>query len=343
VPVTATNILIIKPGAMGDLVQMTPVFRALHRKLPDARITILVGNRASADIFTYNPIVKAIVFDRKGEHRSWSALFSLWRRLRGERYDLVLNYQRSNMKAWFLATAAFPCRVLVYRKPKGRSVHAVINHLETLAPLGIAPGNPRLEFYPGPEAEQHAAEYFKANGLDGKTVIALNPGASHPVNRWSTTAFAALTDLLADKLGARTLLIGGADDVGLAEEVVAQSSSLPLVLTGQTDPLQLGAVLQRCAILVTGDTGPMHIATAVGTRVVALFGAADPDRTGPVGMGHRVIQAEDVACVPCRSRTCTSSTYLECMDKIAPAKVFDTIVEMLQEAHRACESGRQFS
>jgi ADP-heptose:LPS heptosyltransferase len=74
----------------------------------------------------------------------------------------------------------------------------------------------------------------------------------------------------------------------------------------------------------------MHIATAVGTRVVALFGAADPARTGPVGQGHRVIQAGDVPCVPCRSRTCSDSVYLECMKKISPKDVFTAIADMLK-------------
>jgi ADP-heptose:LPS heptosyltransferase len=104
-----------------------------------------------------------------------------------------------------------------------------------------------------------------------------------------------------------------------------------LLLTGRTTLLQLGAVLEQCDILVTGDTGPMHAATAVGTRVVALFGAADPDRTGPLGRGHRIIQAPGVACVPCRSRTCRNPVPLECMKKIAPETVYETIVEMLRK------------
>lgn len=320
---------------MGDLVQMTPVFRALHGRFPAAHITILVGNRASADIFRHNPLVKAIVFDRKGEHRSWSALLGLWRRLRLERYDLVLNYQRSNLKGWLLASAAFPCRVLVYQKAKRRTVHAVANHLETLAPLGIKAEILPLEFYPGAEAERYAADYFRTNGLDNKIVVALNPGASHPVNRWSPAAFAALANILAD-LGVRTLLIGGADDLALAKEIVAGTRSLlPLILTGQTTPLQLGAILQRCNILVTGDTGPMHIATSVGTKVVALFGAADPGRTGPVGSGHLVIQAKAVACVPCCSRACSNSSYLECMTAISVDEVAAAIKVMLPELLRA--------
>ena len=331
-PVDYNNILIIKPGAIGDLLQLTPAIRALHGKYPHSRISILVSSAATAALFQHNPLVhEAIVFDKRGVHRSFSALAKLWLRLYRARYDLVVNFQRSNLKAWFLVSASFPCRVLVYRKATKRSVHAVINHMETLAPLGILPGDPALERYPGPEAERYAIDFFRANGLDGKTVIAINPGASHPVNRWSTALFATLADMLADRLKARVLIIGGADDMPLAEVIVNRTSSRPLVLTGKTDLLQLAAILKRCNLLVTGDTGPMHIATAVGTKVVALFGAADPVRTGPVGTGHRILQAADVACLPCRSRTCTNGVQRECMEKITADMVEAAVREILGE------------
>jgi lipopolysaccharide heptosyltransferase II len=330
------NILIIKPGAIGDLLQLTPVIRALKEKFPAARISLVVGNLPSMGLFRHNPLVsEVIVFDRKGEHRSWSAFAALWRRLHAAHYDLVLNFQRSNLKGWLLATAAFPCRVLVYHKSKDRNVHAVVNHLETLAPLGISSAGMPLEFHPGPEAEAFAAQFFGAEKLTGRTVIALNPGASHAVNRWSTVRFAELADRLAEDLAARVIIVGGREDVPLAEEIVAKARCAPVVLTGMTDLLQLGAVLQRCALLVSGDTGPMHMATAVGTRVVALFGAADPARTGPVGSGHRVVQAAGVDCVPCRSRRCSSAKQLECMTDISVEEVLLAVESILAGKDRS--------
>ena len=134
------TILIIKPGAVGDLLQLTPVMRELSRKFPEAHITLLLGSKASATMFLHNPHVhETIVFDRKGEHASLAGFLRLRRHIKQGGYDLVINFQRSNLKAWFLASAAFPCRVLVYRKARARSVHAVLNHVETLAPLGIDP------------------------------------------------------------------------------------------------------------------------------------------------------------------------------------------------------------
>jgi ADP-heptose:LPS heptosyltransferase len=326
------RILLIKPGALGDLLQITPVVRALANRFPGARITVMVGTAPSADLFRHNPLVnETLVFDRKGEHRSWSALARLWNRIRRSRYDLVVHFQRSNLKAWLLAAACLPCRILVYHKARGRTVHAVINHLETLAPLGIAATevDPRLEFVPGPEGERFAAELPGRTGRAGTPLIALNPGASHPVNRWNPDSFAALARRLVRELQAEVILIGGAVDIDLSRKIAEDCGVAVLDLTGKTDVLGLGGILQRCSLLVSGDTGPMHMATAVGTPVVALFGAADPARTGPVGPEHRVIQAQGVACVPCRSRTCDNRNYLECMAAITVDEVLQAVRELL--------------
>jgi len=328
--IDSKNLLIIKPGAIGDLVQLTPVIRALAARYPGSRISLLVGTRATATLFKYNPYVaETIVFERRGEHGSFSSLLKLWRHLWRMKYDLVINFQRSNLRIWFLATAAFPCRLLVYHKARNQSVHVVDNYLDTLTPLDISGQNRNLELAVGDEDERFAEDLFSLNGYGGKIVIALNPGASHPVNRWSVERFAALADALVKGLSVKIIIIGGPEDIVLAKAISSATSSRPLVLCGNTTLLQLGAVLKRCNLLISGDTGPLHLATAVGTRVVALFGAADPARTGPVGTGHRVIQANGVACRPCRRRVCTSSVDRECMEKISIQEVFDAVKDMV--------------
>ena len=111
------NILIIKPGAVGDLLQITPVIRALKAYSPKANISLLVGSDITADLFKNDPrIFETVVFEREGRHRSLSSRLALWKYLHKQGYDLVLNYQRSNLRTWFLASAALPSRVLVYHK-----------------------------------------------------------------------------------------------------------------------------------------------------------------------------------------------------------------------------------
>jgi heptosyltransferase-2 len=330
------NILIIKPGAIGDLLQLTPVVRALASAYPDARISLLVGTEATATLFRHHPLVsETIVFDRRGEHRSLLPLLRLWQRIRRGKYSLVVHFQRSNLKTWLLASAALPCRVLVYHKTRGRPVHVVDDYMETLAPLGISGQDRGLELYVGEIDKEYAGAVFSRCGFDGGIVIAMNPGASHPVNRWGASRFAELADVLTERLSAKIILIGGTEDLALAEEIAAATASGPLVLCGKASLLQTAAILNRCDLLVSGDTGPLHLATAVGTRVLALFGAADPDRTGPVGPGHRVIRAKGIACIPCRSRACKSSRYLECMENLSVREVADAAIAMVEEKQKS--------
>jgi heptosyltransferase-2 len=327
------RVLLFKPGAIGDLLQLTPVVRAIKGRMPGSRITLMAGSTASAELFAHNPLVdEVLVFDRKGEHRSWKAFRKLWAEVRRRRFDLVVNYQRSNLKGWLLTAAALPCRVLVYRKARRRVVHAVENHLEAVAPLGIDPrtADRRLELHPGPGDARWAGELLEREGLTGRPLAALNPGASHPVNRWPAERFAELAGRLHAELGVGVLLVGGARDRELADAVVRGAGAPVVDLAGRASLLRTAAVLARCAVAVSGDTGPMHMATAVGTPVVALFGAADPARTGPVGNGHVVLQAREVPCVPCRSRECAHVPRLECMDRISVDAVFEAVRRVLR-------------
>jgi ADP-heptose:LPS heptosyltransferase len=329
------SILIIKPGAIGDLLQLTPVVRALASAYQGSRISLLVGAQATATLFQHHPLVaETILFDRRGEHRSLLSLLRLWLRIKRGKYSLVVQFQRSNLRAWFLVSAALPCRVLVYHKTRDRTVHVVDDYLDTLAPLGISGQERGLELFVGKADEEFAADVFSRYGLEGGTVIALNPGASHPVNRWGAGRFAALADLLTERMSAKIILIGGSEDRALADEIAAAAASKPQVLCGKATLLQTAAILKKCDLLISGDTGPLHLATAVGTSVLALFGAADPERTGPVGPAHRVIQAKGVACVPCRSRVCKSSRYLECMESISAREVADAAMEMVGEKQK---------
>lgn len=328
---TYRRILIFKPGAIGDLLHLTPVIRALAERWPGAEISLILNSPLTASLFAANPLVTRVIrFDQRGRHRSPAALFGLWRELRRERYDLVLNFQRSNLKGWLLLSAAVPARFLVYHKARGRTIHAVVNHLETLAPLGIAPTDVshRLDFPVGADAVAYADAFFARHGLEGRPVVAFNPGTSNPVKCWPAASFAELGDRLM-AAGVAVVVVGSPAEMSLCDEVAAGMARLPVVEAGATLP-QLAALLARCAALVTGDTGPMHIAAAVGTRVVGLFGSMDPARSGPVGEGHIRIRNLSLPCVPCNStKSCTNARFRECMDSIRAAEVADAVLSIV--------------
>lgn len=325
------NILIIKPGAIGDLLHMTPVIRALKSKYPDAKITMLIGSRLSATIFENNPLVhESIVFEKKGAHKSLKSLVRLWRELRARRFDLVLNYQRSNLKGWFLASAAFPCRVLVYHKSRKRLIHAVENHLAPLSALGIDPAKAdrTLDFYPSPNDEARAVEMLSRVGLAGRRIVAFNPGTNHLCKCWPLDKFSQLADRIIEHLGVEVVILGSRDEKRLADVIRDGMRHAVHDLTGCTLG-ELGALLKRVQVLVTGDTGPMHISSAVGTPVLALYGPISPVRSGPVGDGHRIVIHDDLDCCPCNRFKCVNPVFRQCMESITVDEVFAELSGML--------------
>ena len=325
------NILIIKPGAIGDLLHITPVVRALRGLYPAATVTIMVSSRVTASLFTDNPMVAdVVVFEKKGEQRTWGGVLALWRRLRTRKYDLVLNYQRSNIKGWALVTAALPCRVLVYHKTRGKVIHAIMDHLRPLATLGVDPetADRTLDFFPSIADQEYAERFMKENGLVGKRLVAFNPGTSAPSKCWPIERFAELGDRLALQHGCAVVVLGSRDEAPLAA-AIREGMKQPMHDLCGCSLGELGALLQRCEFLVTGDTGPMHIAAAVGVRVLALYGPISPVRSGPVGSGHRIVMHEELDCCPCNSFDCKNRTFRLCMERITVSEVEQVAAEML--------------
>lgn len=327
------NILIIKPGAIGDLLHITPVIRALKSLAPAASITVMVSSRVTASLFTDNPLVnEVVIFDKRGEQRTWRGVFALRQRLRPQRFDLVLNYQRSNIKGWFLVMAAFPCRVLVYHKTRRRVIHAIVDHLRPLAQMGIDPetADRRLDFFPSATDEEFADRFLRDNDLVGKRLVAFNPGTSHQSKCWPIERFAALGEYLAGTHNCEIIVVGSRDEAPLAQAIREGMSRQIRDLCGCSLG-ELAALLKRCAFLVTGDTGPMHIATAVGTRVLALYGPISPVRSGPVGEGHRIVMHAELDCCPCNRFDCRNASFRLCMESITVAEVSQTAREMLAD------------
>lgn len=323
---------IIKPGAIGDVLHMTPVIRAIKRNSPDSRILFLAGSMAAKEILCHNPYLDEVIIFKKG--RGIGEVRRVLKmakspKLRG--LDWILNYQPSNWRWRLLSLLLKPKGILKYKKQKRiktgeRIRHAVEDHLLTLAILGIRDECLYQDLFLTDQEIGKAMEiigYFQADtGVKG--IVGLNIGASHPVNRWPVSAFYCLDSLL-ESAGYKTILLGGPEDRILAEEFFSLGPSNILDLVGSLSIRHTAAVISRCDIIVSADTGPLHIATSVGTKVIGLFGAADPARTGPIGPDNVVIQG-NLPCVPCRRRSCKLSNRA-CMLSITPQQVIDKIRE----------------
>ncbi len=304
------NVLVIRFSALGDVLHTTPVVRALAA----AGVSVdYLTDPGSAPLVEGQPDVRAVIrYDRHGADRGVAGFWRLARRLRARRYDAVVDLHPRPRTV--LLAAAIGARRVRYRKDAvGTPRHVVDNFLAALAPLGL-PGPPaprRLCFTAGPEARRVADAALAAAGVPpGARLVALHMRASVPLKSWSPARFGVLGARLARQPGVWVVFTDTAADRPFIEIAKAAAAAewgegrpMPLAdLGGLLDLPALGALFARCAVVVAPDTGPLHLATAVGTRVVALFGPSDPIRTGPIGDGHRIVRAE-LDCVPCRTET----------------------------------------
>jgi len=210
----------------------------------------------------------------------------------------------------------------------------VDRYLLTARSLGAAPGEVKPSDFPLPhetQAEARVEVLLAAAGVQaGATLVAMNPSARWETKRWPLESFAAVGDRLQQDGAARVVLIGGRDERHVGKWVMRAMRTAPIDLMGQTTLTELIALLRRARLLVTNDSGPMHLAAAVGTQVIALFGPTDPARTGPYGAGHTVLRS-GVPCSPCFSRQCSNALELECLTAIRPQQVVDAAMRLLEQ------------
>lgn len=296
----APRVLVVRTGAIGDVVNALVFAAALRGARPLATIG-WVAHPLVVPLLEANPAVDRVhVWRRGGGLREVRRLVT---ELRAARYDLAVDLQRLQKSA-LVARASGARRVLGFDRRRAKEAssiwtrehiapgdpraHMVSQYLEFARHLGLPDAAPEWPLPPLDAARSRAEELLAP--LGGARFVALNLGASKPRNRWPPAHFGALARLLAGNAAA-VVLVGGPGDREAAESVAhAAGGAVALDLVGRTGLLELAAVLARAAQVVSADTGPMHLAVAVGAPVVALFGPADAQRTGPFGARHIVLR-----------------------------------------------------
>lgn len=342
------NILIIKPSSFGDIIQALPVAARLKDAWPHLTVSWLVNTRYRR-LLEQNPCVhKALIFDRHAWNsvtdlpRAVCGLAGLLRLLRREHFDAVLDLQGLLRSGIFTGVTGAPLRIgfagaregarhfyTRYVEAPRESMHAVQRYLRTVDALGCPETAVRFPLGIGPE--EHAwAEYALSpcEEMNNGPLIGLAPAARWETKRWPAERFAALGDTLSDA-GARVVVIGGVKGEGVDVLDRMKRKALPVLAIG--DPLRLAALLNKLDLLICNDSGPMHCAAAVGTRVTALFGPTSPRRTGPHGTGHLVIRAP-VDCRPCFKRRCDRP--VSCMESISVEQVRQQLFELMPSLFR---------
>jgi lipopolysaccharide heptosyltransferase II len=324
------KVLFFKPGAIGDLLHTLPALKALKNRFPAARITIVVSPGLETLIQGTPVADRVLVFDKSKIKKRFRNLIEFGLCVRDERYDVFADMQPS-FRSFLLRRISRAGRVLVYRKQssreaRGRRLHAAENFLAALAPLGISGPVGNIELPVKTEALAAVERLLGKSGVDGtRPIVALNcgVGAARPARNWYPERFAALADRIRDELGATVVFVGGSEDRELVGGVLAGMRGKAVSVAGELTLAQSAALLSRCVCLVSSDTGPLHLATAVQTPVVGLFGSTDPRRTGPIGSGHCVV-FKNLPCVPCEQKDCPLGTRA-CMEAISVDEVFDAV------------------
>ena len=283
------SICIVRLSALGDVTHVIPVVKALQVEVPGVRITWVIG-RVEAKLIGDLPGVEFIVHDKRS---GIPGLIALRRRLRGHRFDALLHMQVS-LRANLVA-AMIPARIRVgYDSARSKDLHGLVvnrriparrrEHVRDclagfLEPLGLDPAPPVWEI------PLQAADYALAHThlVADRPNLVISPCASHPLRNWVTDRYAALADYAVRQYGANVVLVGSPSTTERRVcEAIESLAQVPVVnICGQDTLKQLAALLETADLLISPDTGPAHIANAVGTDVLGLYAASNPARSGP--------------------------------------------------------------
>lgn len=325
------KILIVKPSSFGDIVQANPVLGALKRAVPGCHISWLVFDQWAGVTTLYPELDGTIVWKRKGGIR---ALWWVISTIRREHFDAVIDLQGLLRSAFVTLLSGAPRRIgvpgmkelayLLVKEsfPESKGLNAALRNLETVRALGYDTGKPHFNLSVPQEDRVAAAGLLESHGINSEdTIIGIVPSARGRAKQWPVMHYEDLIGKIGYEFPAvKIVLLGSVADAGLV------GHSCAVDLCGQTTIPQLAALFQYCRVVVGGDTGPVHLASALGVPVITLFGGSDVDETAPIAANARVITRRE-SCAPCRGKpACVTE---QCLLGITPFEVFSALKEHL--------------
>jgi len=346
------NILIVKLSAIGDVIHTLPALNAVRNYYPEANITWLVEEDAAPLVIGHKALDRVIVSKRKRWLKALKSLsllstikkvYGFIKVLRDTRYDMILDFQ-ALLKSGILIALARGQRKIGFGKglehmehsymflneripAVDMEIHALTRGMMLLNAIGIPTNEIEYKLPVSNDDCEKVDELMKRHGIDGvKFLIAVNPVAKWESKLWPKERFARLADMIIDEYDARIIFTGGYEDRHIIQDIMSAMKGRALNLAGHTTLKMLAALYKKTVLVISTDTGPMHLAAAVETPVVAIFGPTAPWRTGPYGSSHRVVRA-DPECSPCFKRQCET---IDCMHQISVDQVFDAVSKIIK-------------
>ncbi len=334
------KILIIEVNWLGDVLFSTPAIRALRRKFPESYISCLIVPRVK-EVLENNPhINELIINDEEGLHKGFFGALRLAGELSKRRFDLAVFFHRSFTRAMIAYLSGIPRRV-GYRTgkrwflltdsvgmPKKDSAHRVDYYLGITRPLDCRVSDRSYEFFTDGKDEKYVEDFLRKEKVSPDDfTVCLNPGGNWEPKRWPKGNFSQLADRLIAEYRAKVIFTGSPNDTGIISEITRQMKYEPISAAGVTNLKQSACLFKKANLVISGDSGPLHIAAAVGANVIGLFGPTSPSITGPIGKGRIKVIHKDTGCVvPCYDKDCDNN---RCMHKIAVDDVMSEIKNFL--------------
>lgn len=346
------KILVRAPNWIGDAVMCEPALRGLRSRFPSAELTML-AKPIVAELFTgYAGLDRVWMYDDKGTHAGLAGKWTLAGTLRRYRFDLAVLFQNAFEAAFITWLAGIPRRygyatdgrVFFLTEPVAvprshGSVHQVEYYWNMLKPLGVSGAPPSPTLQSSTDEDRLVDGRFTSAGITASDfIIGINPGSTYGnAKRWLPERFAEVARKLAERLAKEerasvaVALLGARGEEALGNDIASRLDCRSIVLSGATTIRELMAVVKRCRLLITNDTGPMHIAAACGVPIVAVFGPTDSTTTAPYRHEESVVR-EAVDCAPCLLRECPIDH--RCMTRVSVDRVYQTAVQQLNGRSR---------
>jgi len=337
------KILIVKLSAIGDVIHTLPSLNAIRKHYPDAHITWLIEEAASSIVVGHEALNRVIISRRKqwikknfgpASLNNIKEAYQFIKKLRDTEYDLIIDFQ-GLLKSGILVALARGKRKTGFDKgmehmehsyiflnepipPVNMDNHALLRSLMLINALGIKSKEIEYKIPVSDHTRILTDELLERHGIKNPGIlVAMNPVAKWETKLWDNRKFALLADRLIEKYNASVIFTGSQSDKSTIENIISCMSQSAVNLAGETTLKTLAALYEKTKFLISTDTGPMHMAAAVGTPVIALFGPTAPWRTGPFGSEHKILRS-GLECSPCFKRQCST---IDCMKQISVEQV----------------------
>jgi heptosyltransferase-2 len=339
---TISRILIIQTAFLGDVILCTPLIKATRKLFPNSFISFLLIPKTK-NILENNPhLNEIIVYDKKGEDRDAKNFFKMVEKTKKRNFDLTLIPHRYLRSALLAYLAKIPQRIgfdksigsflFTQKVTYQNNSHEVERNLSLLNYFTGDLLDKIPELFPSSEDFSYAQELLKDSGIkDNDKTVGIAPGSVWATKRWLPEGFAEVSGLLIKEAGAKVIFLGSKEDEKLCLEIANLMEEKPIILAGKTNILQSAAIISKCKVILSGDSAPVHIASAMKKPVVAIFGSTIPEfGFAPYGEGNIIIEKK-IECRPCgiHGKTKCPKKHFKCMTEITTQEVFEALLTKL--------------